>query len=75
MAMIRSASSLLLVLLSATLSGCAVMTVADAAVSVGAAVVSVAATTVSVSAKVVSAAVDVVIPDSDDKKQDGADSQ
>jgi hypothetical protein len=44
-----------------SLSGCAVITVADAAVSV-------VATGVKVTAKAVGAVADAVIPDSDDKK-------
>ena len=75
MTMVKTASSLVPVLLAATLSGCAVVAVADAAVSVGAAAVSVGATAVSVGAKVVGAAVDVVIPDDDGKQPSGADSQ
>ena len=51
------------VLLSTLLSGCAVVAVADAAITVG-------ATVVKVGAKVVGAAVDAVTPSSDkDKKK------
>ena len=75
MTMVKTASSLVPVLIAATLSGCAVVAVADAAVSVGAAAVSVGATAVSAGAKVVGAAVDVVIPDDDGKQPSGADSQ
>lgn len=46
---------------TASLSGCAVITVADAAVSV-------VATGVKVTAKAVGAVADAVIPDGDDKK-------
>ena len=49
--------------------GCAVVAVADAAVSVGSAAVSVAATTVKVGAKAVGAVVDAVIPDSGEKEK------
>jgi hypothetical protein len=52
---------LLLVCLVTGLSGCAVITVADAAVSV-------AATAVKVTAKTVGAVADVAIPDGDDKE-------
>ncbi len=48
-------------LLTASLSGCAVITVADAAVSV-------VATGVKVTAKAVGAVADAVIPDGDNKK-------
>lgn len=52
---------ILMVALTPLIGGCAVVAVADAAVTV-------VATTVKVGAKVVGAAVDVVIPD-DDKKE------
>ncbi|MEN9771887.1 MAG: hypothetical protein RJA58_530 [Pseudomonadota bacterium] len=50
---------------TASLSGCAVITVADAAVSV-------VATGVKVTAKAVGAVADAVIPDGDDKKDQKA---
>ncbi|HLA33424.1 MAG TPA: NF038104 family lipoprotein [Rhodocyclaceae bacterium] len=53
----------ILICMLSLLEGCAVVAVADAAVTV-------AATTVKVGAKVVGAAVDVVIPDDDKKDKD-----
>ena len=57
----RSAWGLLLVLLAVQVTGCAVVAVADAAVTV-------VATGVKVTAKAVGAVADVVIPDGDEKK-------
>ncbi len=54
---------LLAILLAVNLSGCAVIAVADAAVTV-------AATGVKVVAKTVGAVADALIPDSDDSKKD-----
>ncbi len=56
----RLTSLAVALLLSSLAGGCAVIAVADAAVSVG-------ATAVKIGAKTVGAVVDVVIPDGDDK--------
>jgi hypothetical protein len=50
-------------------SGCAVVAVADAAVSVGAAAVSVVATTVKIGAKAVGSVVEAALPDSEKAKK------
>ena len=59
---IRGQSLILMAALILLLEGCAVVAVADAAVTV-------VATTVKVGAKVVGAAVDLVIPDDDQKEK------
>jgi len=60
--MLRAQALIVSILLS-TLSGCAVVAVADAAVTV-------IATGVKVTAKTVGAVADAVIPDEDDEKED-----
>jgi hypothetical protein len=55
--------ALIVSILLSTLSGCAVVAVADAAVTV-------VATGVKVTAKTVGAVADAVIPDEDDEKED-----
>jgi hypothetical protein len=59
----QRAQALIVSILLSTLSGCAVVTVADAAVTV-------VATGVKVAAKTVGAVADAVIPDEDDEKKD-----
>ena len=59
----QRAQALIVSILLSTLSGCAVVTVADAAVTV-------VATGVKVTAKTVGAVADAVIPDGDDEKED-----
>jgi hypothetical protein len=59
----RLTSVVVALLLSSMASGCAVIAVADAAISVG-------ATAVKIGAKTVGAVVDVVIPDGDDKDKE-----
>jgi hypothetical protein len=58
----QRAQALILSILLSTLSGCAVVAVADAAVTV-------VATGVKVTAKTVGAVADAVIPDGDDEKK------
>lgn len=57
---------LVLTLLTAQLSGCAVVAVADAVVTVGAAAVSVTATVVETTVDVAAAGVDAVVGDDDE---------
>ena len=59
----RAQALIVSILLLSTLSGCAVVAVADAAVTV-------VATGVKVAAKTVGAVADAVIPDEDDEKKD-----
>lgn len=59
----RAQALIVSILLLSTLSGCAVVTVADSAVTV-------VATGVKVAAKTVGAVADAVIPDEDDEKKD-----